>query len=994
MADKSFIQSLENFKGLDLKTSKLQGAKESGQLLTNLEYSESRGLRGRTGCVPIGQVGGFSGVSTYNYLDTTSGATTQELLAINQFLWRLKTATLSVTGGANVNWQNTINSGSGHYRFVIQNNTTPYVLSGNNYLDLKTGTESENGNLLVTMEDLRAAIDANATLACALPAGLKFARVNGNQTGVSSITVDAGHNYAIGDWLTFFDYATYSLVARKVSATTGTSVTFSTSIFSTVTVKDNQVIGPMAAPATSIDVRDVTTQTTNIDFAYWDVIPYTTDFFQLTANTPFYFQWAAKANDSVGRKPTYFLNSNNNAYIYSGITDGYVTSFEGFPFKYDGQTVYREGLPRHAIWGAAVGGAGALTGTYKYRVQYTQYDARGGIYQGRTTESSVSVAPATNSVDLTLNHMMIAYDPALKGQAAQVNGNQVGVNTITMFTNKTSANDFVYFLDRSTGAYIIRKISSSNSTTSLTISGAAVNVNNGDYFYFAKNVGFNYNSAQVNGNQATVTTITVFNTTALPNTFRVGDTAYFYDRLTTKYVARKITAVTATTIAIAGDAVSVNNNDVISNNLRVTVWRTKAGGNLFYFVADVPHNANSITFTYNDNLADTSLGAQLIEPPIGKEQDLPPRASFACNHQGTRCSSGDIYNPNTVYIYSTIDAESVPIASNSFDVQSQINGPISAIGSDDDDRLAIFKNHAYYQASGGLDDGSFSVQTIKEGDFGVSCQSSLVKVNGVLVGIGPLGVIGVQGGQIISTITENIYPPVANNPYIKLDQAVAINDYASRHYLFFIPSKDTTSNGYPSSLSYALDYATGQDAWFDRSYTRGFDPGGGMSMYNDSLYYLPATQPYFAAEDGRIFKRLTPSATLTTPSNLYWDVNVSIPYVFEPQWLTPDGMVSLDKEIQWFKLYCAPSTYELDRFTGFTPTLTTYANFNEATPLETLTLPALSTTAFESRIKLKSTKVRSILFKVSVNTGGQCLYLTGFEYTGSFPYLPDAPRTT
>lgn len=992
---KDFATMLEKFEGLDLKSSKLTGTLTTAESLLNLEFSESMSLRGRAGSQPVAQVGGFGHIHSHKYSDPISAASSEELLAFNSTPWRLKTGVLSVTGGANVNWQLTMTPGSQTYRFVIQNGTTPYVLNGNNYYDLGTGLEKESTNALITVEALRSTINANATLACALPAGMKFAQVDGNQAGVSVITVFNTHNYVVGDWAVFYDFGTSQLVARKVSAITGTTISFSTAQFGVVTVKNNQVFGPLAAPAASIRVRDVTTAATDIPFEYWDTVPYTTDLYQNVSQTP----WVGNTpSPSSSPHPLFALDDNNECYIYDNTATGLDSSYAGYPFKYDGQTIYREGIPRHTQWSgsasATVGGLSA--GTYRYKVAYIQYDARGNIIQGRTTEaaSAVTVGAAV-SIDLTLSNMMIEYNLKDKGVLGQISLAAGPVNTLTLYSHKAKTSDWVFMIDRATGAYVIRPIATVNSTTSITIGGSAVTVNLNDYIYFARNVGFNYNCAQAAAN-ATQTTLTVYNTAALPNTLRVGDTAYFYDRLVGQHTARLITATTATTITIAGDPISLNNNDPISNNLRVRVWRTKAGGNIFYEVADLVHNALSFNWVYNDGLADVSLGAQLFEPISGKEQDLPPKATIACTHQGTRCSSGDPQNPNTVYIYSTLDREAVPVAYNSFDVPSSMKGPITAIFSDSDDRLAIFKPNAYYQATGALDDNAFTVQTQSEGDRGVSTQHSMARVNNKVVGVGPSGPITVQQGQILADFSDSIYPAFASNADVNYQAAFTVNEPETRHWIVFVPSKNLSdANGLAQSLFFSMDWGNG-DAWFDRLFTGSADPAGGMTTYDNNLYWLNGSYGFGASstygEHVRVFRRLQLSTSLTTPSNLYWDVNQAIPQVFEPSWFTPYSQPSIDKEFQWFKLFCAPSRFETDKFTAFTPILTTYKDYSDATLVETLTLGTLSTTVFETKKKLLATKMRSILFRVALNTGGTAMFITGFEPVLDPSYVVEQPR--
>jgi hypothetical protein len=108
--------------------------------------------------------------------------------------------------------------------------------------------------------------------------------------------------------------------------------------------------------------------------------------------------------------------------------------------------------------------------------------------------------------------------------------------------------------------------------------------------------------------QVSVSTITVDDGSGGSHTMKVGQTAYFYDSVSASFVTREITAVAATTITIAGAAVTVADNAVISNNLRIMILRTVSTGTIYKFVAEIPNNSFSATQVYTDATADASLG--------------------------------------------------------------------------------------------------------------------------------------------------------------------------------------------------------------------------------------------------------------------------------------------------------------------------------------------------------------------------------------------------
>lgn len=213
--------------------------------------------------------------------------------------------------------------------------------------------------------------------------------------------------------------------------------------------------------------------------------------------------------------------------------------------KFDGQNVYKAGLPVGPIPAPVVAGGGLLSSTYAYQVRYAQFDNVGNLVESMPSDDSVSVSPSAQSVNVT-------------------------VNTIEDTT------------------------------------------------------GFNTNAAVVNGLQATTNTINVDDGAAGTHTLQVGDKAYFFDDVANAYTTRNVTARTSTSITVDGAAVTVQDNIVISNNLRIGIYRNVAGGESRFLVEEIPNNPFVSSVIYNDNVADADLGIELIEPDF--VETAPPRA--------------------------------------------------------------------------------------------------------------------------------------------------------------------------------------------------------------------------------------------------------------------------------------------------------------------------------------------------------------------------------
>ena len=246
--------------------------------------------------------------------------------------------------------------------------------------------------------------------------------------------------------------------------------------------------------------------------------------------------------------------------------------------------------------------------------------------------------------------------------------------------------------------------------------------------------GYNTNCALFAANAAVapvsgLVTLTVQNT---PHTMKAGDTAYFYNRALSQYKTYTVSSVTTTTLVLVStDTITTNNNDVCSNNLRTAIYRTKNGGIDFFLVAEIPNNSFAATQVYNDNAADTALGAQYLYP----EQDhdaLAVKPNFVVVHQGVVVVSGILNEPNTVYYSSGDGVEYFPLASNSFDIPSTTYGSVTGIGSLQD-HLLVGKRNSLYAASGDLAEGAFRVEKISEGRLGIASHNTICDMGRGLV---------------------------------------------------------------------------------------------------------------------------------------------------------------------------------------------------------------------------------------------------------------------
>lgn len=185
------------------------------------------------------------------------------------------------------------------------------------------------------------------------------------------------------------------------------------------------------------------------------------------ASNPFSGAWTAR-NTSSFEFPT-FCNGSNLIYLGSRYDD---------EVKYDGQKVYRSGLPKPSTPSAlVVANATGRTGTnITYRVSFVQVDKRGNRHEGIISEQSGAVSPSADYVDVT--YTSLATTSGFNTDYAQVNGAQVSVTTITVDSGHTlKVGDVAYFYDSISASYVEKAITGVTATT-ISFSGAVTVADN------------------------------------------------------------------------------------------------------------------------------------------------------------------------------------------------------------------------------------------------------------------------------------------------------------------------------------------------------------------------------------------------------------------------------------------------------------------------------------------------------------------------------------
>lgn len=479
------IQLFEDWAGVDYLSSDLTRANNAFKDLTNIQFSRCSNLTGRRGFqIASPKVGAIAG-HTYSYLDRETGETKEEILLANKFLWRYveqygNVNNLPDSGAINISYTSApgdycyfkmdVNS-NGYYEFKLYE-----VISGNTSLALtyNCGTGTEALGVVKTIKDLQEAIDALPRITATVSYSIK---VNGTQSNVSTITVDAGYTFGgIGTQIQFYDSSTNQLVVRTITGATATTISFN-SAFGNVSVVDNQQLTVTGTPAACLSMTDIGYVLAVHGSSGYLYVPHLEPVkFNESAGSPDALgplQWQDRASYLFNNTRVSFCNANDVCYIAQSSTplsrevdDSRRTDNTGKLLKYDGNRVYRAGMPRGELWEDLGVSVSAGSNTWRYLTTYEYTDHQGNIVEGNPSKIT-TVTSAATPVTVTLRCLQGAND-WFNTAGAKINGAQSGAGTSTSLTVHTGhtlqVGDKVVFYDANTSGLVTRTLTGVSTT--------------------------------------------------------------------------------------------------------------------------------------------------------------------------------------------------------------------------------------------------------------------------------------------------------------------------------------------------------------------------------------------------------------------------------------------------------------------------------------------------------------------------------------------------
>lgn len=508
-----------------------------------------------------------------------------------------------------------------------------------------------------------------------------------------------------------------------------------------------------------VDYDIVAKGTLAAESTYWSAVPG-------PIASPFAAAWAQRNSENFENITATELQ--NCIYLASGYTE---------VFKYDGQKVYRAGVPTPELnQPFSVGAAGS---DYEYIVRFIQGDAVLNEVEGNLSYSDTVNATIGTGVTVSVKNLLPAS-------------------------------------------------------------------------------GFNTSGAIISASAGPTRTISV---SASPHTIIPGDRIYFWDDTVgvQAFVTRTVVSTTETSITFdsSEDQVTVvttsaGNKNIISNNLRIAIYRNTSGAGLaglFYEIAQIPNNPFATNSTWVDTAPDTGPTSITFNPELTiplTDRSPPQKGRYISSFQNLLVTAGNLDQPNTVSFSDIENAEYFPIPDNQVNISNLVGDQITGINPSNENFL-IFQNRSIHAITGDVADSNFRVDSITT-DIGCVSHSSIQEVRGLvffLSEVGPRFIQGAtipqaigaeRGNQLISRV-DPIFEQigVSEKDKFKLKRCISVNDRLGEKYWLFLPKEETNSGNLSASEGskvLAFDYSRG--AWLIWD-TLNF--AGGIIAVGDEIYW-------------------------------------------------------------------------------------------------------------------------------------------------------------
>jgi hypothetical protein len=505
------------------------------------------------------------------------------------------------------------------------------------------------------------------------------------------------------------------------------------------------------------------------------------------------------------------------------------------------------------------------------------------------------------------------------------------------------------------------------------------------------NTGFNTNCAVVDGNQSSSNLgtnqeeLTVDDGSGGAHTLKAGDTAYFYDTSSSSYLELEVLSVTSSTVVLNSPAtVQVLDNQIISNNLKINIWRTVAGGtSIFYLVESIPNDSYNTTQTYTDNIADGSLGAEYIEPI--KTPGLPPKGKYLTIWNNQLIIAGNLDNPNRIFYsyFSDIVSPEIFPAENYIEVGRGVGGVITGLGAVNRN-LMVFNKDTTFLAEGNLAIDIIRFDPISL-EIGCSSHHTIKNLDNTILWLSSDGVYSFNGKTLtrLSKALDPIFNSLHPTDYkTSINKATAEVIKDRQRYFLFLPVEDNIGNNpYATTSSQVYIWDNNLKEWFPWNNINAL---GGITSWNDgtvgeTLWFSSREQ-----NDHNLFR-----FNVSNSEYDFVDHVSAISLEYPTQWFH-GGMPGTDKQFINLNMFSLYESADLNYTPSGTMTIEIEKNFNRDTAESTLTAAINQTNPYVTK-SIRSTKKRSIRLVFKNNELNKQVILTGWALS-YFPYRSELKR--
>ena len=428
------------------------------------------------------------------------------------------------------------------------------------------------------------------------------------------------------------------------------------------------------------------------------------------------------------------------------------------------------------------------------------------------------------------------------------------------------------------------------------------------------------NTTGYNTDQGTVSSGTTSATLTLtaPHTLQPLDNVAVYNNGIVE--RRKVLSITSTTAVLDASVVSTT-NDIVASAVSVKLWRTKAGGTLFYLHSEYTNDGGTATFAVTDSTLDAALGAEYIDP-VKPHTVAVENCKYSTVWRGQLITAGNSEKPLTVY-YSDIDSGEYFPTDNSFDIETRTGKEITGLKALDN-LLYVFTEDAIIAVSGDLASDSFVVDVYSDEGIGCMSHSTIQEIDSSIWFLSKSSIYSIsQKG--LKEESSQISPKFKTGNLYDYNRATAYHWVDQRQYLLQMPV--TTDNG--SGANYTAP-GTSDVFVYDRFFQgwtlwENYDFTGGMATLNNDLYMMDRSLD-LSTSGVRYYLKRVHNTGLTYD---YADHESPIEFYFKSHWETlgEPSMFKKYRRIKVFSLDASLNDFESQSFSLTTTVESDYVPF-------------------------------------------------------------------